>query len=131
MQQLRLERRVASLAAHTFACCGLLRPAAVPPSPAPLGYRTAVVAGALLGGVVVSAAAPRLIAAAGFGSRGIVAGSAAARIQSAHLAGTVPALFATLMSWGAAGMGTAATCLTAAAGAAVVGGAVALVAGGE
>ena len=80
--------------------------------------KAAIVAGAVLGGVGLVAAAPFAIAAAGFGAGGIVAGSAAAAVQSAVYGGATGGLFSTLTSIGAAGMGATSTAFAAGAGAA-------------
>lgn len=68
-------------------------------------------AAALVGGTVVVVAAPVALAAAGFTTGGVAAGSVAAGIQSAVYGGTVAStsVFAGLQSAGAAGLGATAT----------------------
>ncbi|KAI9166691.1 hypothetical protein HJFPF1_02805 [Paramyrothecium foliicola] len=77
-----------------------------------LASRHPVAATAIGAGVAVAAApalvASPLLAIAGFGSSGIVAGTTAATIQSSIGSVVAPSLFATLQSAGAGGYGAAA-----------------------
>ena len=77
-----------------------------------------IIGGAVVGAISLTVAAPALIAAAGFGSLGIVGGSAAAAVQSAVYGGATTGVFSTLTSIGMAGMGAGSTAFAATAGAA-------------
>ncbi|XP_042148448.1 interferon alpha-inducible protein 27-like protein 2 [Ixodes scapularis] len=80
---------------------------------------SAIVLGAV-GFAAATVVAPAIVGALGFGSAGVAAGSTAAWAQSTFLGGVIAkgSLFATLQSWGAAGIPIAVKLVTGAAAAA-------------